>query len=256
MSNNFKCWFVGVGAIVMALATVLTFATTLSLYVMPLCEELGASRTEVSLMFSISSFAGVFGAFSVGFLLKHMRTKFVAALGGVCCLIYFMTLSFADSMVPIYIAVVFKGLGNMYSGMAMAQIVIAQWFDKARGKVMSFVSIAVGIFGAVAVTGMSVLLSQFGYRTVAFWEAIIFGAIIIIFALVFIDEAPDKVGYRPYGQAAETSEKAADASGKKAAPPRNRLSASSRSSSSLHSGSFSQSRFSPLAPAPCSTRTA
>ncbi len=211
LSNNVKVWSVGVGAIVMSLVTVITVASTLSLYVVPICEGLGVSRADVSLMFSISSFAGVFGAFAVGPMMNKIHPKIVVCLGGICVFIYFAAVSLANDMMPIYIAVVFKGFANMFSGMAMAQIIIAQWFQKARGKVMSVVSVVTVLFASASVMLLNYCIEAFGYRTAAMGEAIIAGVIICLIGIIFVDRAPEECGYLPYGVTKEEASAQAQA---------------------------------------------
>ena len=199
MKNHIKIWFVAVGAILMVLFAMIPASTTLSLFTLPLVEEFGVSRTEVSLMFSISSFTGIFAALAIGPVLKKVSPKIVVVVAGCSFIIYFLTLGLANSMMPIYIAVVFKGICGIFAGMSMGQIVMAQWFKKGRGTLMSVISIAIAAAGAAAMGSFAFAIQSLGYRTVAIGEALIFGALIILIGIFCIDDAPEKIGYKPYG---------------------------------------------------------
>ncbi|MDR1573202.1 MAG: MFS transporter [Clostridiales Family XIII bacterium] len=183
----------------MAQLTMLPAITTLSLFVVPLSESLGVSRAEVSLMYTTSAFTAIFIALAVGFVLKKVSPKVVVVIGGVSVLIFLMALSFSDSMPLIWAAGCLKGVAGIASGMTMAQIVLSQWFHKGRGTILSFVPVMQGLFGAIANPLFARFIETYGYRPVAFWEAVVFGGMIILIGIFCIEGAPEKIGYKPYG---------------------------------------------------------
>jgi sugar phosphate permease len=208
--NTVKAFTVGIGSVVMALFTIIPFSS-FSLYLRPISETLGVSVASVSVLFSISSLGGLVTALLVGRILKLIHPKILVIWGGCVTAAFLIAVSFAKSMVPMYIAIVFQGTGGILAGMAMAQINISQWFVKARGTMLSVCSIVLAIGGAVLIPIIGTMIAKFGYAPVARVEGIVAGGIVVLIGVFIISGPPEKTGHKPFGY--EEAQPAAQAAG-------------------------------------------
>ena len=196
--NNARAWRTGIGAIMMAISQLVPW-NSFSIFLRPISESMGVAVGYVSIIFSLSAVGGLITALSIGSILKKIDNRIIIAIGGCTLALFFITVSVSSSMIPIYIVSVIHGFGGVAAGFTMAQIILSQWFDRLRGTMLGACMVCMSLAGAILVPVMGTLIVEVGYRTLAFWEGIIGGGLVLLIGVFLISGSPDKYGMKPHG---------------------------------------------------------
>ncbi|MDR1533081.1 MAG: MFS transporter [Clostridiales bacterium] len=181
---------------------IFTFSTgpfsMMSLYWEPISKEIGTTVGALSISLSLATAVAVVASLTIGRVLKVLSPKIMIIVAGICIFAFQFAVSVSTSIIPIYIVALLNGIGTVWGGMAMSQIVISQWFEKARATVMSLCMVVLGVVLTVVIPIAGNLVAQIGYRPVVLAVGIIGGAGVIIGAFL-IAGPPEKYGLKPYG---------------------------------------------------------
>ncbi|MDR3359740.1 MAG: MFS transporter, partial [Bifidobacteriaceae bacterium] len=192
-----RAWLSGAGAVLMTVSSLVPF-TILSIYMQPMSEELGVTVGQLAMVPAISTVGGIVSALLIGRLMKVLNPRIMIVIGGATVFALYFTISVAHSIVPIYIAALFNGIGTVWSGVAMAQIIITMWFAKGRGTMMSAAMVAMGVAMVAAIPIAGTQVAAVGYRPVVMVVAIVAGVGILVSAAIS-SGSPDKYGLAPLG---------------------------------------------------------
>jgi MFS family permease len=185
----------------------------MSLYMEQMSESIGTTVGRLAIAMSISTAGAVVASLTIGRVLKVLNHRIMIILAGIFVFAFQLTISVSTDIIPIYIAAFFSGFGTTWGGMAMSQIIITQWFEKARGTMMSLCMVVMGLVLTIAISSVGTIIVNVGYRPIVMVIGIIGGAGVIISALLS-SGAPEKYGLKPYG-----ASEAATAAGSNAAAP-------------------------------------
>jgi len=199
-------WLAVVGGISMNLALGSLYAW--SVFVAPLEQEFGWTRTETSWVFTIAIVT-----FSISFAfagrIQDVRGPRVCALtGAVLVGLGFFLASFTSSLLWLYIAFGFVvGLGNGF-GYATPIPVGSKWFPDKRGLVVGLMVAGYGGSSAIVIQVAEDLIAGVGWRaTFRILSVVLF--LMALLGTFLLKNPPD--GYRPEGwhpaAAAERSER-------------------------------------------------
>jgi MFS family permease len=155
--------------------------------------------TQVSALFSFYAAGGIAAALLLGGLAKAVPQKILVISGGLSVMLCMVVISRAKSLIPLYITMTLYGAGTAFGGMPMGQIVISQWFVKARTTMMSLCGVALSLAVAGMTPVLGAMISVHGYRVTALWEGLILGGITLLTGLFLINGPPDTYGCKPYG---------------------------------------------------------
>jgi MFS family permease len=196
--KNARAWVVGISACVMGVFAVLPTAC-MSIFIPQIAAGIGQSVGAVSLMMSISAVGGMIASLLIGKLFKAVNTKLLIAVSGVLSASSLLAIGLSQNITIIYITSFLQGLGLVWSGLTMAQIIIAQWFIKARGTMMSLNMILLMVFAAIFNPLLARFSQSLGYAQTALGFGILIGAVIILIGLFIMVDRPEKIGMKPYG---------------------------------------------------------
>lgn len=154
--------------------------TALSVFLQPVGEALGSSRTGIS---SVSSFAflamGVAG-FLWGALADRFGTRVVVVAGGILLGCGLLGASRATSLLEFQILFGLVVGGASGSSFAPLTALVSNWFDKHRGIAVALVSMGLGI-GTITVAPLAgIVIEAYDWRT----------ALIVLACLAFFVVAP------------------------------------------------------------------
>jgi MFS family permease len=189
----------GIGAVLMPTFSVGSFSI-MSLYLIQAAEDIGSTVGRVSLALSIATAGSILGALLIGRALKFMNHRVLVCIAAACVFLFHFTFSRASGVTPIYIAAFFEGIGVTWGGIAMSQVVVAWWFEKARGTVMSLYLAAMSVSLAAAYPVCARLVAEVGYRSVVGGVGAVCAAGMCVCALL-TSGAPEKYGLTAYGAA-------------------------------------------------------
>jgi sugar phosphate permease len=196
-TSSSRAWLSGIGGILMTAVCLVPFSM-FSLYIQPICNDLSVGVGQVSIASSLWTVGCFISAFFVGKLYEKVNTKVLVALGAITVFFFQFTISVSTSLVLIYIGAFLNGVGAMWCGMAMAQIIISKWFVKKQGTMMSLCMVVTTLVAAVMFMVAGGMVQSVGYRTVTLIIGIVAGVLGIVAALLVSGE-PSKYGMKPYG---------------------------------------------------------
>ena len=116
-----------------------------SVFVLPMEQEFGWNRNEISLVFTLSMLFVSVGVLSGGFLNRRMRVKRVALLAAAVILFSLVAASYSQSLISM---LVFYGfLASLFFGIIYntAVYICNLWFDKASASVSGLLQTCLGL---------------------------------------------------------------------------------------------------------------
>jgi MFS family permease len=120
-----------------------------SLFVVPLDNAFGWSRTSIMTGYLLNSLAAGLAAPLVGGMISRIGVKRMMMAGGVCLGAGFFLLSTMQHIWQFYLYYALVGIGYTAAGVVPATAVVASWFQKNRGFAIGLVGIGLGLGGFV-----------------------------------------------------------------------------------------------------------
>jgi MFS family permease len=198
-----------IGSLLMVTFSVGSYAL-IALYVVPLSEALNASIGEVSILFSVAGVGGLVASLFMGPLLKLLKIKKLIIVAAIASLLFYGSIFIANSLIVIYIGSFFLCVSTVFGGFGMAQTAITLWHTKNRGKLMSYLSIGVGVFGLAVSPVLARVIEIFGVKNVSIAHGIIV-AVIQIISAALVSEEPEVYGEKPNGYEEQSEDAASSA---------------------------------------------
>jgi MFS family permease len=182
---------------------------TVSLFVNPIIDELGWSRTTVSGLYTAGSLTAAATMFLVGRLLDRYGARVmlpvVVALFGIA-LIFMSNASQQWHLYAGFAAIRTLGQGSLT---LIPTTVIAFWFVRLRGRVMALNTLG-GVASQAAFPPLiHVLISAFGWRSAWVALAFIVWGLLLAPAILLVRRSPESVGLLPDGDDAPSEQQSA-----------------------------------------------
>ncbi|MCL2529278.1 MAG: MFS transporter [Coriobacteriia bacterium] len=184
---------VAIGSIVMTAVSIGSYMS-LPVFLMPISEMTGASIGQVTLLFSFAAIASLLTSLLFGQILKVVRLKLLASLAGLAFALFFVGISLSTSIVVIYAAAVFFGFATVAGGYAASQTSIVWWYPKGTARIISFITVGVGIVAFILSPALASAIETFGVGPTALVEGLVGGAVMIFCALFLLAEHPNTYG--------------------------------------------------------------
>ena len=202
---------------------------TFSVFLLPISEDLGISRTSVSSAYAFATLVAAFGLPHVGRMIdrhgaRRVLTVVGAALGtaavafGAVSGFVLLTLGFG--------ALRFFGQGSL---MLCAGNLVSQWFDRRRGLALSLTMLGFSVSVAVHPPLAQWLSEALGWRMAWVVLGVVTWAMLLPPVLLLVFDRPEALGLRPDGKAAGA---AGDASPRPAAAREDSVTAEAASGAS------------------------
>ena len=176
---------------------------TFSVFLLPISEDLGISRTSVSSAYAFATLVAAFGLPHVGRLVDRHGVRTVLTGVGVAlgtAAIAFGAVSGFVLLTVGFAALRFFGQGSL---MLCAGNLASQWFDRKRGLALSLTMLGFSVSVAVHPPLAQWLTDAFGWRMawvvmgVATWLLLLPPVLLLVF------DRPEALGLRPDGSAAD-----------------------------------------------------
>ena len=174
---------------------------TFSVFLLPISEDLGISRTSVSSAYAFATLVAAFGLPHVGRMIdrhgvRKVLTVVGAALGtagvafGAVSGFVLLTLGFG--------ALRFFGQGSL---MLCAGNLVSQWFDRRRGLALSLTMLGFSVSVAVHPPLAQWLSEALGWRMAWVVLGVVTWAMLLPPVLLLVFDRPETLGLRPDGKA-------------------------------------------------------
>ena len=177
---------------------------TFSVFLLPISEDLGISRTSVSSAYAFATLVAAFGLPHVGRMIdRHGARKVLTVVGAA-----FGTAAVAFGAVSGFVlltlgfgALRFFGQGSL---MLCAGNLVSQWFDRRRGLALSLTMLGFSVSVAVHPPLAQWLSEALGWRMAWVVLGVVTWAMLLPPVLLLVFDRPEALGLRPDGKAAET----------------------------------------------------
>jgi sugar phosphate permease len=173
----------------------------ISVFFNPLIEELGLSRTSLSLAYGVGTMTAALGLSGVGGLVDRLGQRrmlaLVSFLLGAVCLLF----PLAGNLLLLYLAftaVRFLGQGSL---MLVSTNLVAQWFSRRRGLALSLISLGFALGTAVYPPLAQRMIDTIGWRWSWVWLGLGVWVLMIPASLALVINRPEELGLVPDGGA-------------------------------------------------------
>jgi MFS family permease len=197
------------GWVMLAVAALMMFASgpgqshMFSLFITPISEDLGISRTSVSSAYAGATLVAAFGLPYVGRLVDRFGVRgvvlVIATLFGAAA-IAFGRVADLVTLALGFAALRFLGQGSL---MLSSANLVAQWFSKKRGFALSLMALGFSASIAVHPPLAQWLIDQAGWREAWLWLGLITWLLLLPLIVIFVQNRPEDLELVPDGSAAD-----------------------------------------------------
>ena len=195
----FYGWYIVGVALVAQFVAVGTQTYASTVFLKPMTEELGWTRSEFSAVQTVSTVVmGVVG-FVVGALIDRRGPRLLMLVGGVICGFALIATSQVQELWQFYLARgVAQTVGNAMLGNLVVNVTISKWFIARRGMAVAIASAGVSLGGVLMTPVVSFVVDHWGWRDA--WMALgVMVWLLIIPSSYVIRRAPEDYGLHPDG---------------------------------------------------------
>lgn len=171
---------------------------TWSVFVVPVCDSLGASTgsfaSYVSIVYLFSAIAAPFA----GSLVQRFDVRITYTAAIALCAFSIGACSFYTEVWQFYVSGAIEGVGAVVIISLMAPVMVTRWYSKHTGLLMGLCAAMMGVGGALWSMVAGILIRDFGWQT----AYLAFGAIAsvpMLLTIFCVRSHPADVGLLPYG---------------------------------------------------------
>ncbi len=165
-----------------------------------IAAEFGDSRLGISLGFTATSVVGAIVAPLLGKALDIYPLKRVIGVGCLSMTTGFFLLSQVQTQMQFYVVLgVFIGFGaSAMGGLATAKLV-ANWFNRQRGRALGIAATGISVSGVVMPFVSAALIENYGWREGFMAYGCFTGLVVLPIVLLFVVSKPADAGLAPDG---------------------------------------------------------
>ncbi|HEU4340659.1 MAG TPA: MFS transporter [Candidatus Binatia bacterium] len=204
----FYGWYiVGVGFLA-NVASAFSLASTLSVFLKPLTEDLAVSRGVFSLLRSGEGLIGACMAPLIGGWVDRFGGRWMMACGAVTVAIGYFLLSQVENFWQfMLVRWTLVTVGDAFMGYMVINLAIAHWFFHRRGRALAFSSMGIGFAKVGMPIVAATLILWIGWRQTWTMFGLATLALVVGPALLFVRRAPEEMGLQPDGGSAPVGDR-------------------------------------------------
>lgn len=199
----FYGWYVVGIALIAQFVSAGTQTYAASVFLKPMTEDLGWSRSDFSSVQTISTFTMGMAGLYIGAMVDRRGPRLLMFIGGVVCGAAIVATSQVHHLWQFYIIRgVAQTLGNAMLGNLVVNVTVARWFVARRGMAVSIASAGVSLGGVLMSPVVAWWVSDYGWREA--WVLLGISVWILILPSAFvIRRSPEAYGMHPDGMTPE-----------------------------------------------------
>ena len=191
---NYSWVIVGISSLMVLI--VLGFCSSAkSIYIAPICEALGISRSAFSINDSCRYITTAIVNMFFGALIARFGAKKLILAGFTSLIISMLVYSQSTNVFGFYAGGVFLGMGLSWTTTTMVGAVVNKWCKKNKGVIMGGILASNGVGAAIAMQILTPIIYQegnpFGYRNSYRLIAVIL-LVVAVIMLMFFKDHPNK----------------------------------------------------------------
>ena len=213
-SNPSYCWIIISISCLMVLIVLGFCSSSKSIYISPVCEALGISRSAFSINDSCRYIATSVVNIFFGALIAKFGAKKLILAGFANLIASMLIYAQSTNVIGFYIGGIFLGVGLSWTTTTMVGSVVNKWCAKNKGTIMGAVLASNGIGAAIAIQILTPIIydnaNDFGYRTSYRLVAVILLVVAVIMMIFFKNELDKKVSFVEEKAESKRNDKAYD----------------------------------------------
>lgn len=191
-------WVILAGCMMMIFCSVGLAINVFSIFLTPLTQEFGFTKTQASTIMSMISIGSILILLVSGKIYQRFKTRIIMFLFGMLIAIGFTLFASSRTLFGCYAAAFLVGIGSGGGGMVPTSILITRWFATKRGIAISLSAMGSGLGSMIFSPLTAFWIERFGLQ-MAF---ILYGssiAVLVLVAFLLIRNDPVEKGLQPYG---------------------------------------------------------
>lgn len=198
--KEFKHWLTATLAFFFLFFMMPGINSTSSLFVVPVTQELGMSRSLYSLTFSVLYIVQLIVSLFYGKIYKMVSLRTLLLILTTAAVASCIISALAQNIFMVFMGAVLRGVVMGLGMVPIAATIITNWFDKKRGLALGIVFASSGFGGMTLMKVFTLWVNSpdIGWRMAYFYIAVVIGAPMLIAAL-FLKATPEEAGLKPYG---------------------------------------------------------
>jgi OFA family oxalate/formate antiporter-like MFS transporter len=217
--NIYYGWFVLAAVSGIGFANAVTSIGVLTVFVVPLSEELDWTRTQVSGATSVGAILGALTAVFIGRLSDRLGARVILTTGGVLIVLATLYLALIQSLLGFYLGFGLARLSDQGLVQSVAPPTVAKWFLRYRGRALGILFFATSVGGVVMPLLTQFVIEQWSWRVA--W-VVLSGAMLLVGAIpcaLLVRRQPEDLGLLPDGRRAVQAEAIGSSAAPDAASP-------------------------------------
>lgn len=172
-------------------------------FFVPVCDDLGFSRSEISLYLTFYFIATVFAMPIVGKWITKYNLNRVLSVSFALVVAAVAAMGMYSEPWQWWISGVVFGLAGSFIFVVPAPILIGNWFHKHKGLALGAAMSFSGIGGAILSPIFTLLIEAMGWREAYLIAAVIMAVLVLPWTLFVFKLHPEDIGWKPYGWSEE-----------------------------------------------------
>ena len=182
--------------------------TTLTVFIYPMSQELGWSRTLIAGAVSAGALASIVLSPAIGWAIDRFGSRPVLVSGVLTVGASMISLAWATIPATFYLAYASARVVFHTAAPIGASTVASRWFIRMRGRAIGVIFLCGAIGGVVFTMTAALIIEQSGVAAAWITLGVICLAVALLPNLLLVVERPDYLGLRPDGDAAESDQPA------------------------------------------------
>jgi MFS family permease len=182
-------------------ANAVTSIGMLTVFVLPMSEEFGWNRTQISGATSLGAILGAVAAPIMGRVSDKAGTRVILSAGGFLIVVAMVYLSLMQSLLGFYFAFGMARLSDQGFVQSVSPPAVARWFLRYRGRAMAALFFVTSTGGIVLPLMAQAIIQSWGWREAWAAMAIVMGIVGLLPVLFMIRRQPEDMGLQIDGAA-------------------------------------------------------
>lgn len=173
---------------------------TSSLFIVPISEELGLLRSQITFTMTLRSLVQMMVALFAGRIYRRFSLLKSMKFMSLVLVISYILFGFATNIWQIYLLTIIGSLANSFIGIIPISMLIGNWFQEKRGFALGLAFMGTGIGGMLynSLTGRWIL--NYGWQRSYQLQALVMFMIIVPTVFFLVKEKPQDMGLEAYGR--------------------------------------------------------
>lgn len=199
-TSLFYGWWIAGATFVILFIGLCSGFYTVSVFLEPIQQEFGWSRTTISLGFTIAALLVGLLSPAVGVAVARFGVKNVQLFGALVAGIGLILAGSIQVLWQYYTIYIVMAVGLASVGLVPSQTIISHWFEKRRGTAMGIIMTGIGLGGMVMVFVASAANDAYGWRWAYRMLGITVLAVVVPVILMALKNKPQDMGLVPDGE--------------------------------------------------------